>query len=920
MFLKAFVLGLILCLSNGAAKAEIFSKEVSLSLNNEDVNFVIHYDNNNLYYAERVAEILKNEGQNLLKYVNIAPLNDTHIIFDSRVEAANGAATVFPRNKMILNLQAPRSRSYLANSHDWFKVLVIHELMHILSLAPVSGFNKFLHYLFGSSSELLKMVVPRWYSEGIAIWAESKFTGEGRLNDPNLTQEFLNLFLNQNVCNEIACLDDPMDYPYRSYPYWFGAHFFHYIEARKPGAIGCMIRSHAYFLPFTLHSIFKECLGEDVTTVLEIFKETLEKNLKISSQKSKKLVNSQAGIHLTKKGPIYLEHTKEIPRIIYKLLGEKEKEVDFNGRVSSMQQFTFLTQKNPVAIEQIGLNGKRRVTFLDPETNEVLNEIQASGFSHFIDSDTTLLWVKGKDHSWSLKKEVDGSLKEIYKIHPRGTLKFSKLIESKRGFILYILYTPIAHKRSQFIEMKISPQLNQIHSAQILFESSDFTDAGTCLREQEVSFLFRMKDGTYGFLAREDQSWKMQYLQSNRTVISYLMGRGKGTLIQRANELDIQPVTCRNFLSKEFSSKSKKVLSPRKLKTPKNIESPSPQIADESYNSFAYLFPRYWFFNLNTGDNLDQYTILTHAEDPKNKQRLDLALVYYDEIRKTVPIGSYRYNFDDFYLTGFYFKGYGKTSSQSKLQINQSTGGGIGVVLNGFKGNGDLRLTYNRVHEEDFIGERDGKDIIFNSGFSFINSSAGNFFRSFSLNLRASYRDSDILEDYFGGEGRLNIGINFAPWWTFDAQATYGKLFSQSLLSGSLFGGGLDLGLFGNSRFHEFSSLGFTDLFGRYLSTLRAEKAIRIFRPYLGSGIIPLYLKELWLFGGGEYAHSEFIFYDKSLFRKTGLFGYFFGIRSRINFLYGPTSTVDLIFSTPTKESSQDESRILLTVKAPIEF
>ena len=110
---------------------------------------------------------------------------------------------------------------------------MLHELVHIIHMDQTRGVLKGLRTIFGAVGKL-GGITPRWFTEGVATWAETNFTIGGRLRNKVLAMELKYLILRDDFCNSIDCLDEPGEYPHGRNSYWMGAYFLKSLEISKP--------------------------------------------------------------------------------------------------------------------------------------------------------------------------------------------------------------------------------------------------------------------------------------------------------------------------------------------------------------------------------------------------------------------------------------------------------------------------------------------------------------------------------------------------------------------------------------------------------------------------------------------------------------------------------------------------------------
>lgn len=131
--------------------------------------------------AERAYELLATELYPPREAVDITLSDD--------VDAANGFATTYPSNRLILLLSPPATDPALQRYDSWLRLVTVHELVHVFHLDRSRGVWDALQQLFGRVPGLFPNTYqPSWVVEGIATYYESKFTSGGRGNGSFLTE------------------------------------------------------------------------------------------------------------------------------------------------------------------------------------------------------------------------------------------------------------------------------------------------------------------------------------------------------------------------------------------------------------------------------------------------------------------------------------------------------------------------------------------------------------------------------------------------------------------------------------------------------------------------------------------------------------------------------------------------------------
>jgi|GEM_PF-2277859 len=142
--------------------------------------------------TEHAVFIYDSEQQNLVKeYISrfqalapeaIALFGETprkaHILLIHPTDIANGSARVVPQPWITLYPSAPLPLSSIGEFRDNAYELLFHEYTHVLNMDPSHGIATPLRWIFGSVARP-NMMLPRWYTEGLAVFTESYASPEG---------------------------------------------------------------------------------------------------------------------------------------------------------------------------------------------------------------------------------------------------------------------------------------------------------------------------------------------------------------------------------------------------------------------------------------------------------------------------------------------------------------------------------------------------------------------------------------------------------------------------------------------------------------------------------------------------------------------------------------------------------------------
>ncbi len=194
------------------------------------------------------------------------------ILLIDNTDSANGSAQVVPYPIIRLFLVNPSIRTSIGEFKDPIHELLVHEYTHILNMEPVHGFMAVLRWFFGSVAHP-NMTLPRWYTEGLAVYTESLLSKNGgRLNSQYL----------EGLARSFSLEDKWQDYPLSDlndfHPDWLGgarAYLFGGILwdsiVREKGfsVIHEMNQSYSRRAPYLLDGILKDHLGRGYHEQLE---------------------------------------------------------------------------------------------------------------------------------------------------------------------------------------------------------------------------------------------------------------------------------------------------------------------------------------------------------------------------------------------------------------------------------------------------------------------------------------------------------------------------------------------------------------------------------------------------------------------------------------------------------------------------
>lgn len=195
----------------------------------------------------------------------------TTIYLDDSTDLANGSATPWPYPLIMAYPVLPLSNDVVGAYGDWALELITHEYTHILNFTPANGVMKPLRWIFGSIISP-NVLLPRWYSEGLAVEMETRESRFGRLRSQGFLSIARAMSLEGKLRNEdIGRINENIpDFPGGNRPYLMGSLVWDEVT-RKGGdkIIGDLNTAYSRRIPFFLEGPLRDRLGIGWQEVLD---------------------------------------------------------------------------------------------------------------------------------------------------------------------------------------------------------------------------------------------------------------------------------------------------------------------------------------------------------------------------------------------------------------------------------------------------------------------------------------------------------------------------------------------------------------------------------------------------------------------------------------------------------------------------
>src|SRR5829696_3878728 len=179
-----------------------------------------------------------------------------------------GGTAATPFNLIEIAAVPPHSESEIGNTSDWLRMVFTHEYTHILHLERAGGWIGRGRRVFGRLPVLHpNLYLPISQIEGIAVFQESRQTGQGRIH----AGDFRMIVGRAAAAGQFEPLDRatlwPVDWPSGTLPYAYGGYFNQYLaDTYGEQSLAALANATASRVPYlgsgAYKKVYKKSLGE----------------------------------------------------------------------------------------------------------------------------------------------------------------------------------------------------------------------------------------------------------------------------------------------------------------------------------------------------------------------------------------------------------------------------------------------------------------------------------------------------------------------------------------------------------------------------------------------------------------------------------------------------------------------------------
>ena len=881
------------------------------------VKLFFHFQKKDQIFLNKVVQVFKEDTKKIVEYFYYAPRESIHIFLKDGHTLANGSAAIFPRNLITLYLAPPTGQHYLVNRDDWIRGVIIHELTHVIQLDMTYGLTQNIRNFFGSIGKLWNNILPLWFIEGLAVWAETEFSLGGRGRRPLLNYEIHQKLLDDDFCQSIDCLDGPGQYPHRHSAYWLGWRFLHFLENKKEGTLRCLVQYHSRTLLNSLlnslETIFRECAGQSSKDLFASFINTLKDKYLDNKNFLPKNLFEKVKLPFKGDGIIFQRGLIAKEGLIHYVSDDDGQNFINTYDLQSGNHQYFQIKQNIYSLlsayeDRLFFSSLRNNPIINPRYLQSFHQGKVSdltmrrGFDYFFQTRQGQFYFSYKNNRWF-----------FYQLGKDFPLKiFEELEDIQSPFVFndkIIFKSVLLQQESRHTLKELSLKtydVNKIKSFNgpfslkgrcdnFLFMASegkdfiyDFNTLSTIKKEYSIAFMIQEKSSSLWFF--EDDPLHAFRSKATCDTIASALSEGPS----------LQPIA---------------------------FHHPSPPIIplqdDTSYQATKYLFYPTHLLYFFAGRS---YAISTTLSDPLDIHSIGISIRDNTGLDFETEISYLR---DWEYFDALI--GYEKSRSKQEYEYienkqrrffsikKEKIFTDISKIF--YLGKWDILLGMGpsfEITRDEFKKEtqqlKDKNVIQYNVRgiFYYRSHLQDSFFRNYSFGLNLFKRDPQSqAKDYFGGTGRFSLLLRPLVRWRLLLEKNYSRYWgnstSQFLITGP------------SDSTHTMYAI--NRALGNQVTTARGTLRWDAINIYRGYNLLPIKLNEIDLYGGLEYLKTNYISLSSDqVLHDDSINAFFLGLSFQTNILYRLPLDFDFVYSRLIDDNKYDSSRLRLFIHSSLGF
>lgn len=243
-------------------------------------HFRIHFEPAAEEVARRAAASAESAYVALAREL-VPPRGMIELVVSDDVDFSNGYTTTFPTSRIVVYAQPPVDEPALRNYSDWMALVVTHELTHVFHLDRSRGVWRALQGIFGRNPYLFPAAYePRWMSEGIAVYYESRITGSGRIVGTAHRAIVRAAALGSRTPSLYGLSVSRTRFPGGESVYIYGSLVMDELAREKGAAsVPAFIERSSHAFPFMYNRVAKKEFGESFADLLRAVRDSSFRNL-----------------------------------------------------------------------------------------------------------------------------------------------------------------------------------------------------------------------------------------------------------------------------------------------------------------------------------------------------------------------------------------------------------------------------------------------------------------------------------------------------------------------------------------------------------------------------------------------------------------------------------------------------------------